>query len=474
MSRPYPEAFPLDENNLTSWQVRPLLPFQSPFTDTEHRIIAAPAASTAEAYVQRMRQLLKARFSPARNFSKIARKMEVSLEALEAAESCRLHSILEHLANDGPGLARGYDIVSSTITIPEIDVSAWRAEYVKHPRQTLNMLLQAYVAHMGTVDGEHIKELLHTIVLPAPADGRIFTDKEEAILSQRRQDLDDLITRVRHAAHTLMKRRIPSFQATRRLAKLIHACFAIPPPLPRPSDAPSERGEHMLTEAEQRAAGDLRVPGEPPEADFHADRQGWWGEMEIEDVPLTEDIAIRRAMRTQRHADAGVTIGSIERIATDQHIFKEVHLVNKGTVLIDTSGSMSLEPDQVYELATQCPAVTVAVYCGSGSGGVLRIVCHRGHIALNPRDYHPELGGNIIDGPALDWLATQESPRIWVSDGLVTGVDDRFCENLLIESVAKQLEHNIWRIPYINDVADLIKAFNDPRKRHQLMETVYA
>ena len=32
--------------------------------------------------------------------------------------------------------------------------------------------------------------------------------------------------------------------------------------------------------------------------------------------------------------------------------------------------------------------------------------------------------GNIVDGPALDWLGKQPGPRVWVSDGFVTGVND--------------------------------------------------
>ena len=32
--------------------------------------------------------------------------------------------------------------------------------------------------------------------------------------------------------------------------------------------------------------------------------------------------------------------------------------------------------------------------------------------------------GNIIDEPALEWLAHQGGPRLWISDGGVTGVGD--------------------------------------------------
>jgi hypothetical protein len=33
--------------------------------------------------------------------------------------------------------------------------------------------------------------------------------------------------------------------------------------------------------------------------------------------------------------------------------------------------------------------------------------------------------GNVVDEPALRWLARQRAPRYWVSDGGVSGVGDR-------------------------------------------------
>ena len=32
--------------------------------------------------------------------------------------------------------------------------------------------------------------------------------------------------------------------------------------------------------------------------------------------------------------------------------------------------------------------------------------------------------GNVVDEPAIDWLARQEKPRLWVCDGMVTGRGD--------------------------------------------------
>ena len=37
------------------------------------------------------------------------------------------------------------------------------------------------------------------------------------------------------------------------------------------------------------------------------------------------------------------------------------------------------------------------------------------------------LGGNVIDGPALEWLAEQsQTTKLWMSDGGITGISDGF------------------------------------------------
>jgi hypothetical protein len=38
--------------------------------------------------------------------------------------------------------------------------------------------------------------------------------------------------------------------------------------------------------------------------------------------------------------------------------------------------------------------------------------------------------GNVVDLPALEWLARQPQPRVWLSDGAVTGVGDRISQAL--------------------------------------------
>lgn len=119
-----------------------------------------------------------------------------------------------------------------------------------------------------------------------------------------------------------------------------------------------------------------------------------------------------------------------------------------GTLLIDMSGSMSIKQEEVERILYMAPYATIACY-GSGTNtqfGNIVIIAEdskKGEAAFARVRIG---GGNVIDGPALRWLAAQERPRIWVSDGVVTGVGDHACVALFEE--AEQICHsaNIIRI----------------------------
>jgi hypothetical protein len=91
---------------------------------------------------------------------------------------------------------------------------------------------------------------------------------------------------------------------------------------------------------------------------------------------------------------------------------------------------MALEEDALDRLLAATPIGTkVAIYSGRGEQGELRIVAQDGRRAA--RDALGRYGaGNIVDLPALEWLSRQPRPRIWLSDGRVTGVGDRVCMDL--------------------------------------------
>src|SRR5262249_42625763 len=95
------------------------------------------------------------------------------------------------------------------------------------------------------------------------------------------------------------------------------------------------------------------------------------------------------------------------------------------TLLVDWSGSMKLTDANVERILKKAPVCTLAVYSANRTEGVLRVLAQNGK-RVRPADVRRPSGAcNVIDGPALEWLAGQPGPRLWLSDGQVTGVQDR-------------------------------------------------
>ncbi|MCZ6784109.1 MAG: hypothetical protein O7G30_12455 [Proteobacteria bacterium] len=134
-----------------------------------------------------------------------------------------------------------------------------------------------------------------------------------------------------------------------------------------------------------------------------------------------------RGGRRWKPADEGTDLRFLHRYAVDQRVFRRrVHRgKGGGSVLIDASGSMSLDAADIDRIIAGAPSATlVALYSGTGDRGELRVVVREGRRA-GVEALTPPGAGNIVDLPALEWLARQPAPRVWISDGGVTGCDDR-------------------------------------------------
>jgi hypothetical protein len=147
--------------------------------------------------------------------------------------------------------------------------------------------------------------------------------------------------------------------------------------------------------------------------------------MKIVTAPL--DVACpdtRGGTRDWRPATEGTVIRYPGRYCIDRAIFRRLVRRRGGSVLVDTSGSMSLDANDIERILRGAPAATlVAMYSGSGKKGELRVVARDGRRAT-AKHLEPFGPGNIVDTHALAWLAKQPAPRVWISDGHVTGVGD--------------------------------------------------
>lgn len=190
--------------------------------------------------------------------------------------------------------------------------------------------------------------------------------------------------------------------------------------------------------------------GEPDDNEFDVP----WGDLEIETPPLTQGLPPHKRKRTKRAADTGVHLSRIHRLLTDERVFRvKGRKKDGGSLLIDVSGSMDLNSDQVKQMMEAMPSAIIAMYWGEDTSGTLRVIAKNGR-CVDDGDMEPDGGGNIVDGPALEWLCQQQEPRIWVCDGVVTGHDDECSPALDRDAERIVAKGRITRIESVDDVLE--------------------
>jgi hypothetical protein len=134
----------------------------------------------------------------------------------------------------------------------------------------------------------------------------------------------------------------------------------------------------------------------------------------------------REGRKRSKMTDSGSIPTRMSRLTVDGKVFPGKKHRPQGTILIDMSGSMSVNPDAVRELITKAPATVVAGYWTSEDNGKGRIkILAAGGRMVDTGDMYADDGGmNGCDGPAIAWLARQRAPRIWICDGGITAMRD--------------------------------------------------
>jgi hypothetical protein len=147
-----------------------------------------------------------------------------------------------------------------------------------------------------------------------------------------------------------------------------------------------------------------------------------WGTMTIDEPDRPLPACPRKA--GFRAEDTGTYLRGPHRLLTDARVFAIKRRHKGASVLVDYSGSMNLKETEVERILANAPATVIAVYSADRDKGILRILARDGKRVTGDWVKRPSGSCNVIDGPALDWLARQPEPRFWLSDGLVTGVGD--------------------------------------------------
>jgi hypothetical protein len=155
------------------------------------------------------------------------------------------------------------------------------------------------------------------------------------------------------------------------------------------------------------------------------------------------------ALRRRRATTTGTVLARPSRLLTDERrrAFVRHAGARGGVVVVDQSGSMDIDPNELAALVRDSPACVVVGYShrpgDTGETPNAWLLASRGAVATCVPASNV---GNGVDGPVLEWarsLARRDEPLVWVSDGQVTDSHDHPSANLARQCADLVARHGI-------------------------------
>lgn len=255
------------------------------------------------------------------------------------------------------------------------------------------------------------------------------------------------------------------------------------------AEAEAEREEAEI-EAERRKDKGERT--EEPEILLISGEDVVQGKAEIHDHTLGIRRTSLRIARRDVPQFTGTRLVFPHRYMVDKAIFSR-RVLTEGGIMVDASGSMSWNDADLKAVLALMPAVWVGTYSGFnyGSGAVtpperytpeqaeavigrICILAKNGRFAEYQKAEAGATNGNDVDVEALTLLSKWPKPRLWLSDGQVTGgvyynkspIDKRwldhgsghYSERQIIDRVHLLMKrYEIYRVANKKDMIDLLR-----------------
>ena len=467
-------------------------------TDKLNRSIIVPYGMDPCDTFIRLHELGHAKWTPAVDPAVTCKKYGVSMGALQAAEDCRVHigllqceaattdatCVLDPRTPEGARMLDGLSRYWSNPTNPLGD----RITSVIHALVSVAPFTPDVSCLTGVAQaamGPAIDGILPFIrVLPKALAEQFFTttravySRHSKAVTTKTSCSHDTFYAFAYSARDARKcgepvdrhAKMPAFEQTLKVARWLDDVL---PKDGRPPRLPGELGKDLTR---FQPSTTMRKADPSTRLSF-GNRETGWGVLFLETAPMSPVAHLVRILSTKVPSDMGTRMRSLDRIISDGKVFERRKKVQGGTVLVDCSGSMSWDIDDLMILLNAAPAATVALYAGNTSphttqlgtelpsdSGILRIVGRKGHLTT-PEYANLHIGANVIDGPALRWLGSQAEPRLWVSDGKVTGCGESQPASIRAEASLLCTRGKITRI---DDLDAALVAFRNLRRQRKI------
>ena len=157
-----------------------------------------------------------------------------------------------------------------------------------------------------------------------------------------------------------------------------------------------------------------------------------WARTQFVTGKLTSDLANKLKARRYRPSDVGAVPKYMNRWATDKYVWANKRSMKGGTIAIDCSGSMNFSNEDIDNILKSLPAVKIVGYAGNRASddgeveGYIEVFAEKQrrvtNIYTDTAIYKHRFGNNLVDVPAILWLARQPQPRILISDMQIVGI----------------------------------------------------
>lgn len=377
------------------------------------KVMRVPLTAGDEERFTRLHEMLHLRLTPPEDPRNVAAREGITMESLQACEDGRIN-----LAGEGV-----FGLPMSKLGAAE-DLSAFPKQLEKMlARDYGDALLQCcrhYVAFQGRAAGK-LRDAIRSVSRELWRDVRDLTAQAVDVLTPADGQPATFAATVEAAR--ILDRQVPSYANAKQAVK----------------DSPADLGKMV-----KLVDTDDMVP---------------WGSMAVSEPQRSARHGAKVSPQFQSSL-TGPRVRRVSRVVSDGRIFARKIPQQGGSLLIDGSGSMSLSPEDVQAILTVAPTAWVAIYGGHYDGrgnlncGTVKVLAKDGK-AVAPSDMASPGGGNVIDGPALELLARQSQPRLWICDGYVTGIGDRVGRDNIVEAAKICTRAQIVRY---DDVSEAIAA----------------